>query len=101
MRLLGQILLACLLIAVLQGILAVIAIGIVLALIVGLIWRPAETIGLLIVLGLITALQTYPWMTIGVSLAIVCVLLIAGKRLPADPSEPPPIALPPPGGRAD
>ena len=50
MRLLGQILLACLLIAVLQGMLAVLAVAVVLALICGLLFRPSETAGLIVLL---------------------------------------------------
>ena len=41
MRLLGQILLACLLIAVLQGMLAVLAVALVLAILWGLLFRTA------------------------------------------------------------
>jgi hypothetical protein len=77
MNLLGQILLALLVIAALQGILAVLAVGIVLALIVGLIWRPGETIPLLLVFALLAALDAHPLATIGAIGALGGILLIA------------------------
>jgi len=90
MRLLGQILLACLLIAVLQGILAVLAVAIVLALIAGLIWRPAETISLLLLLLYLRTLEIFGWYTVGGTIALAIIVLIARRRksaagVPADP----------------
>jgi hypothetical protein len=80
MRLLGQILLISLFIAALQGILAVLAVGIVLALILGLIVRPTETAGLLLFLLLLKALEVHPWATIGIGGLLVAAVLIARRK---------------------
>ena len=80
MRLLGQILLVCLVISALQGLLVVLAVGIVLVIIWGLIWRPAETLSVLLFLLFLRALEINALGTIGISLAVVCSVLIASHR---------------------
>lgn len=77
MNLLAQILLACLIIAALQGILPVLAVGVALALVVGLIWRPGETIPLLLFLLLLEALDRWPLATVAASMALFGAFLIA------------------------
>lgn len=96
MRLLGQIILVCVIVSALQGLVAVLAIAIVLFILWGLLFRTAETIGLLVMLGLMAALQSHPWITIGAGLALGGVLLIAGKMNPSERDEPPVDLLPPP-----
>jgi len=97
MRLLGQLLLALLVVAALQGILAVLAVAIVLALIVGLIWRPGETIPLLLMFAILAGLDAHPWATIGAIGALFGCFLIASRvrRAPADAQSHLPL-LPPP-----
>lgn len=60
MKLLGQILLVCLVIAALQGLVAVLAIAIVLSLVWGLFYRTETTLGLIATCVLIAALQAHP-----------------------------------------
>ena len=86
MKLLGQILFVALLISALEGLVAVLAIAIVLFLIWGLLVRTEQTVGLLVVLGLMAALQAHPWMTIGAGLALGGILSIARKMKPNAPS---------------
>jgi hypothetical protein len=97
-RLLGHILLAALVLAALQGILAVLTIAVVLALVVGIIWRPAATLSLLMVFVLLAALDARPWATTAAIGGLAGALLIASytrcsrrakKSVPA-------AALPPP-----
>ena len=102
MRLLGQIFLVCLIIAALQGVLAVLAVGIALALVVGIIWRPAETISLLLFLLLLEALGRWPLATVGSLASLGGVLLIASRAKRARAGAEQPVALlPPPDGSAD
>ena len=97
MRLLGQILLVALVIAALQGLVAVLVIAIVLLLIWGLLFRTAQTVGLIILGLLLTALQVHPWLTISAGLLLAGALLIGRvKDPPDDDDQPPLIALPPP-----
>lgn len=48
-------------------------IAIILLILVGLIWRPKETIGLLIIVGMIALLQSHP--ALGVA-ALACLILL-------------------------
>ena len=96
MRLLGQILFVCLVLAALQGLVAVLVIAIVLLLIFGILFKTRETVGLLIFGLLLTVLQVHPWVTIGAGIVLTCALLI-GKKVEIDPDAPPsPRLLPPP-----
>jgi hypothetical protein len=101
MRLLGQILLACLVLAALQGILAVLAVGIVLALVVGAIWRPAETLPLLVIFAVLAGLDAHPWATIGAIGALFGVWLITGALRRMTSKARHAVALLPPPTRAD
>ena len=88
MRLLGQILLACLLIAVLQGMLAVLAVALVLAILWGLLFRTAETAGFLALLLYLRALELWPALTVGLTVGLVGTFLIArAKDVPAPPNS--------------
>ena len=95
MRLLGQIILLCLIVTALQGAMAVLMIAIVLSLIWGLFYRPEETLGCIGLGLLLAALQVHPWLTIGAALALAAVVLIARVRGGGGAADPP-IALPPP-----
>ena len=83
MRLIGQIILVCLVISALQGLVAVLAIAIVLSLFVDLLVRPERTVGLMALGLLCTGLFVHPWLTIGVIGLLLAVVLIAdaGRRL--------------------
>jgi hypothetical protein len=80
MNLLGNILLACLVIAALQGILAVLAVAVVLLILWGLITRPAETIPLLLLFALLQALELWPVATLTVIGCLGGAVLIASRR---------------------
>jgi hypothetical protein len=79
MRLLGQILLACLIIAVLQGMLAVLAVAVVLALICGLLLRPAETAALVVLLLFLRAVELWPGQTLAISTCAGVAFLIGSR----------------------
>ena len=96
MRVVGQILLVCLIIAAFQGLVAVLAIAIVLFLIWGILFRTSETVGLLIVLGLVAALQAHPWVTICVGMVLGAAVWIAPVREAAVEDKPPTNLLQPP-----
>jgi hypothetical protein len=87
MNLLGQILLACLVVAALQGILAVLAVGLVLAFVIGLIWRPAETVPLLLFLLLLEALGRWPLTTLSSLAVLAGAFLIAARAKRAAPGD--------------
>ena len=96
MRVLGQILLVCVLISALQALAAVIVITFMLALVWGLIHRTREMAGLLIVCILIEGLQVHPVVTIGLIVLFFGAFLIARSK-PTQPSRPQ-LLLPPPRG---
>jgi hypothetical protein len=96
MRVLGQILLICLVISALQGAVAVLAIAIMLILLWGLFFRTEQTVGLMVLGLLLSALQFHPWITIGALITLAGAVLIARVVEPSDVSDAPPIALPPP-----
>ena len=73
MKLLGQVLLVCLLLSILKALVVLIAIAIVLLLIWGLFCRTHATVGLVAFSLLIEALQVHPAVTIGL---IVLSLLV-------------------------
>ena len=77
MQLLGYIVLACLVIAAAQAVLAIL---IIMLLIAGLICRPRETFGFLVIGGLLNLLQFYPVATICVGGALLAIVLIANAR---------------------
>lgn len=87
MRLGGQILLALLVLAALQGALAVLTVAAVVLIIWGLLIRTAETAGLLLFLLLLEALGRWPLATVGSLIALAGAVLIASraKRLPPPP----------------
>ena len=82
MRVLGQILLVCLVIAALQGLVAVLAIVIVLFLLWGLFFRTEQTVGLIVLGLLLSALQIHPWITVGALILLAGVVLIARVEEP-------------------
>ena len=77
MQLLGYIVLACLVIAAAQAVLAIL---IIMLLIAGLICRPRETFGFLVIGGLLNLLQFYPVATICVGGTLLALVLIAGRH---------------------
>ena len=87
MRLLCQIFLVCVLISALQALAAVIVITLMLVLVWGLIYRTRETAGLLIVCLLIEGLQVHPVVTIGLTILLFGVVLIARLK-PLHPGNP-------------
>lgn len=97
MKLLGHILLACLVFAVLQALVALIALAIVMLLVWGLLFRTRATVGLIGFLLLLKALEVHTVATVCVFGAIGAALWIARTKpgRPTGPDEP--IALPPPG----
>ena len=99
MNLLCQVILVCLVIVALQGLVAVLAIAIVLSLIWGLFFRTEQTVGLIAFSLLITALQAHPVMTIGALVALTGAFLIAGRTKRPKASDPQQIALPAPEDR--
>lgn len=96
MNVLGQLILVCLVIVALQGLVAVLAIAIVLSLIWGLFFRTGQTVGLIAFGLLIAALQAHPVITIGAIVAVTGALLIARGRTQQTPIETQAILLPPP-----
>src|SRR5689334_12398156 len=99
-NLLPNILLFCLLIAACQALVTVLTIAIVLALIVGLIWRPAETMSLLLVLFLLEALGRWPLATVGSLIGLAGAFLIASRaKRDGERSRRPVGLLPPPTER--
>ena len=99
MRLLGQILLVCVLISALQALAAVIVITLILVLVWGLIYRTREIAGLLMVSLLIEGLQVHPVVTIGLIILLFGVVLIARAK-PLHP-EKPVVLLPKPPSPTD
>ena len=95
MRLAGQVLLACLIICALQAILAALAVGILLLLIWGLLFRTRETVGLLALLLFLKALEVHPLATIAVCAAVLACFLIARNKDTAagQTVTPPPLLL--------
>ena len=84
MKLFGQILLACVALAILQAALAVVVVGALLAAVVFLIFKPRETtgvIGLCLMVGLI---QAQPVLAVILLVAIV----LLSRRRPRPPAEP-------------
>jgi hypothetical protein len=75
MKTLGHILLFCVLLSVLKAIMIVIAIGIVLLLIWGLLFRTPQTVGLVALSLLIEGLQTHAIVTIGLIALSICIVL--------------------------
>ena len=94
MRLLGQLLLVVLVIAAAQAVLAGLVLGIVLLLIWGLLFRTAETVGLIVVLVFLKALDVHPLLTICVTALLGVGLWIAGRNSAVDERQqllPPPL----------
>ena len=77
MRLLGQIILVCVILAALQALLAVVALVLVFAVIVGLITKPRETWGLLFVFLILASLEAYPLATLIAGASLSCAFFIA------------------------
>ena len=77
MKLVGQILLVCVLLSVLKALVAFIAIAIVLLLIWGLLFRTPATVGLISFSLLIEALQLHPLVAGVLVVLISCIILIA------------------------
>lgn len=77
MRLLGQIIVLCLVLSALQGLAAVLAIAIILCLFVGLLIRPEQTMGLIALGLLFTGFSIHPWITIGIIGLLFAIVLIA------------------------
>ena len=77
MQLLGYIVLACLVIAAAQAVLAIL---IIMLLIAGLICRPRETFGFLVIGGLLNLLQFYPVATICVGGTLLALVLIVNAK---------------------
>jgi hypothetical protein len=89
-RLLGQIILVCLVISALQGLVAVLAITILLALLISLLVQPERTVGLMALGLLCSGLFIHPWLTIGFLGFLLVVVLIAdvGRTADQEASEP-------------
>jgi hypothetical protein len=77
MKLLGQIILVCALVCVLQALVAVIATAFMLLLIWGLLFRTREAAGLIALCLLTGALNSHPTATIGIIILLFGILLIA------------------------
>jgi hypothetical protein len=98
-RLIGQIIFVALVLCALQGLIAVLVIAIILLLLAGLIFRTAETVGVILTLVLLAALQSHPWITIGAIAVLAAVLLIGRTQHGHAEVDAPPILLPPPEDR--
>lgn len=96
MRLAGQIMLVCLLLAALQALLAILAVAFVLLLVWGLLFRTRETVGLIAFCLFLEALFTHPFVTIGVIAVLAGVVWIARIKEAESPTPQPPVALLPP-----
>lgn len=96
MKLLGQILLVCVLLSVLKALVAFIAIGIVLLLIWGLLFRTPETVGIVAFSLLLEALRVHPLVTVGLILLLLGIVWLAGMnastRSEAKPADVGPLA---------
>lgn len=102
MRLAGQIILVCLLVAALQALLAILAVAFVLLLVWGLLFRTRETVGLIAFCLFLEALFAHPFATICVTAVLAGLVLIARMKEADNPSPQPPVALlPPPAGPPD
>ena len=96
MRLIRQIIFVALVLCALQGLMAVFVIAIILLLLAGLIFRTAETVGVIVTLVLLAALQGHPWITIGAIVLLAAVLLIGRTQDGQAEVDAPPVLLPPP-----
>jgi membrane-bound ClpP family serine protease len=93
----GNILFVCLLIAALQGILAVLAVGLILALLVSAIVSPVETFGIVALLLVLRALELWPLPTTAVMMALLGIVFVAHvKKRGAEAVGRPVVLLPPP-----
>ena len=74
MKLFGQILLACIALAILQAALAVVVVGVLLAALVGLICKPRETLGLI---GLCLTVSLFQAQPVAALILIVAILVLS------------------------
>lgn len=98
MRLAGQIMLVCLLLAALQALIAILTVAFVLLLVWGLLFRTRETVGLIAFCLFLEALFVHPFTTIGIIVLLAAIVLIAnvGTEVPPDPQAPAALLPPPP-----
>ena len=100
MRLLGQIIFVCLVLAALQALLAVAAFAVIGLVIVGLITKPNETWGFLFLCAIMASLQAYPLATLVAGASLGCAVLFArihkGRQEKRGRVPRPPLLLPAP-----
>jgi hypothetical protein len=101
-RLLGPIVIACLLIAAAEAVVAAFAVAVTLLVLWGLIAHPESTIPLLLFFLLLEALGRWPLATAGSLIALAGAFWIASHTKRSRAGAQPPIALlPPPDAPAD
>jgi hypothetical protein len=76
-RIIGQIILVCLVISALQRLVAVLAIGIVFCVLIGLLVEPQRTVGFMVLSLLFTGFSVHPWLTAAVLGLLLGIVLIA------------------------
>lgn len=80
MKLIGQILLVCVLLSVVKALVVLIAVAIVLLLVWGIIYHTPETVGLIALSLLLEGLQVHPIATVGVIMLVGCIVLLARTK---------------------
>ena len=78
MKLFGQILLACVALAILQAALAVVVIGVLLAVLIGLICKPRETLGVIGLCLIVSLFQAQP----AIAVILIVAILVLGRLKP-------------------
>lgn len=101
MKLLGQMLLVCLILGAIQAVIVVIAIAFMLLLVWGLLFRTKETAGLIALCLLIEGFQVHPLVTTCVIALLVGLLLIPGRKEPPPGGAPTQTVLLPPQSGTD
>jgi len=95
MRLLGIILAACIMLAVLQAAISLLVVAGAVLLLWGLYARPRETFSMFAFLLFANVLMAHPWPTIsGLCVVFVGTLILQARDLPTEPESGPP-RLPP------
>lgn len=84
MRLLGYVLLACLLVSVLRAVIIILCVAFAFMLLWGALFRPQETFGLMLLTAFMLTLQTYPLASVGIAIAMLTLNWLV-QRAPRQP----------------